>query len=323
MALHSSAPQPRRHARGRRSHSELPPHEQPWIRRAATLPVGDALGHYIEHFLEMSSFAPSTAYYYKRHLAALSRTYPGKPPSQYTTLDLTTFIAARSKDKAPSTRKTLCVVIRNFFRWLHQLEVIPRDPAALIKTPRVPPAEPRYLDQGDVSRLLRAAHRDLAFQAVIALAAYAGLRRGSIHSLKWDDVDFDARTITVRHAKNGRHYIVPMAPKLRTILQCWRDASKGNDCGYVYAHPHKGSWRPYYYTRTNNKFHKYAERAGISPEAGLHDLRRTFATTLHNNGVDIAVISRLLGHADISTTMKHYAFTLDESKKEAVLTLDY
>jgi integrase len=193
----------------------------------------------------------------------------------------------------------------------------------VIKAPSRDNSEPRYLDGEDVGLLLRAAQNDLGFQACIALGAYAGMRRGSVHALRWQDVDFESRLITVRHAKGGKHYSVPMQPKLRNILQAWQAVSKENDSGYVYAHYWLGSWRPYYYRSSAQKLAKYARIAGLDPETGFHDFRRTFATTLHNKGVDIAVISRLLGHASIATTMAHYAFTSDKSRQEAVLAIDY
>ena len=51
---------------------------------------------------------------------------------------------------------------------------------------------------------------------------------------------------------------------------------------------------------------------------GLHDLRRTFGTTLANDGVPIHVTASLMGHSDIKTTLKHYNNAFDEDKSKAV-----
>ena len=54
----------------------------------------------------------------------------------------------------------------------------------------------------------------------------------------------------------------------------------------------------------------------------LHTLRHTFSTNLFKNGVDIKVISELLGHSDISITYNIYTHVIKEQKKKAVEVLD-
>jgi site-specific recombinase XerD len=54
----------------------------------------------------------------------------------------------------------------------------------------------------------------------------------------------------------------------------------------------------------------------------LHTLRHTFATKLFKNGIDIKVISELLGHSDISITYNIYTHVIKEQKKKAVDVLD-
>ena len=54
----------------------------------------------------------------------------------------------------------------------------------------------------------------------------------------------------------------------------------------------------------------------------LHTLRHTFATRLFKNGVDIKVISELLGHSDVSITYNIYTHVIQEQKKKAIDILD-
>lgn len=54
----------------------------------------------------------------------------------------------------------------------------------------------------------------------------------------------------------------------------------------------------------------------------LHTLRHTFATRLFRNGIDIKVISELLGHSDISITYDIYTHIIQAQKKKAVDVLD-
>jgi site-specific recombinase XerD len=54
----------------------------------------------------------------------------------------------------------------------------------------------------------------------------------------------------------------------------------------------------------------------------LHTLRHTFATRLFKNGVDVKIISELLGHSDISITYDIYTHVIQSQKKKAVDVLD-
>lgn len=54
----------------------------------------------------------------------------------------------------------------------------------------------------------------------------------------------------------------------------------------------------------------------------IHSLRHTFATTLILKGVDIKVVSELLGHSDAGTTMRVYYHTIEKQKKKAVSSLE-
>lgn len=65
------------------------------------------------------------------------------------------------------------------------------------------------------------------------------------------------------------------------------------------------------------------DRCGITGKTNLvHALRHTFATTLIRNVTDIKVVSEILGHEDVSTTLKVYHHVVDEQKESAVTQLD-
>ena len=55
------------------------------------------------------------------------------------------------------------------------------------------------------------------------------------------------------------------------------------------------------------------ERAGI-PKRSTHKIRKTYASTLYKNGVSVTDIGKLLGHVDETTTLRHYIFSLDDTR---------
>lgn len=308
-----------------RSHAA--PHEQPWPRRTAALqPVGP-LAPFIENYIDHSRLQhqQATTYSYKRDLSHLAAFYPQKPVDEYTRRDIEKYLVFRTEGLSPRTRKKLICTLRAFFSYLTDNEIITRDPARAIKSPRLPEIPPRYLSPEQVLALFRVAidKRRHHMVAALALGALAGLRVSSIHGLLWDDVDFEQECIHLVNAKGGKTNTVPLHPDLARMLTVWRQQSVGNLTGYVIAHNYRGDWKVPYYTTLNKNIKRLLVQAGLPDTIGFHDLRRTFATTLYQNGAPIPVIQQLLGHSDSSTTIRHYTFTTDAQKTDAIGRLHY
>jgi site-specific recombinase XerD len=105
---------------------------------------------------------------------------------------------------APSSQARTLAAVKGFFRFLLENESIERDPALVIRTPKKRAALPDALDQRELARLLAAVDRDDVWQRhysgrrerdrlLLALFAYAGLRRSELLGLNWDDVDLERR----------------------------------------------------------------------------------------------------------------------------------
>ena len=119
------------------------------------------------------------------------------------------------------------------------------------------------------------------FQEFIRFLYYTGARHGEIRRLK---------------ETQGKYVIVNGKSGTRT-LKLNHQAQKIN-VDFDYSKD--------YVTMT---FRRNMKRLKIK-DARCHDLRRTFATNLILNGTDISIVSKLLGHSNISTTVKHYAHLL-------------
>ena len=87
---------------------------------------------------------------------------------------------------------------------------------------------------------------------------------------------------------------------------------------YIFSHNSGKPMNP----RNLNRAHDHIlERAGIS-HIGIHALRHTFASQLFANKVDIKVISKLLGHSDVSVTYNIYIHLMQEELPDATTSLD-
>ena len=151
-------------------------------------------------------------------------------------------------------------------------------------------------------------------QPMVLLTLNTGLRRGEILQLRWADVDLLQRELIVRgdNAKSGKTRHNPLNNEALTTLKQWRSDSRsaewvfaGNDGERMQAV--KTSW-------------KGVLRSAAIVDFRWHDLRHHFASRLIMNGVDLNTVRELLGHSDLSMTLR-YAHLSPEHKADAVAKL--
>ncbi|MFA6208740.1 MAG: tyrosine-type recombinase/integrase [Candidatus Obscuribacterales bacterium] len=127
-----------------------------------------------------------------------------------------------------------------------------------------------------------------------------GFRKNEARLLRWSDVDFAKRVITLKDTKNDREHNFPITSHLQKML---RERSKyaPPDTTFVFGHP-DGSNSPLPY---NTK-----RQEEVSAESGsywtLHDLRRSYAQACYTNELSEVAIKSLLNHARHGVTEKHY-----------------
>lgn len=169
----------------------------------------------------------------------------------------------------------------------------------------------RILTPEEEKRLLSCSPSYL--KSIITTALNTGMRKSEILTLTWDNIDFENNLITVGFlvSKSKRTRKIPMNATLRTVLL--EQKLKGGGSEYVFL---SSNGTPYKrHDSLKQTFGKALRDAGIE---GLrfHDLRHTAATRMVESGANIVAVSRILGHADLRTTMR-YAHP-DDSLKDAV-----
>jgi len=169
----------------------------------------------------------------------------------------------------------------------------------------------RILKPEEEERLLSCSANHL--KPILITALNTGMRKGEVLSLKWADIDLEQNLILVRHtvSKSKKPRLIPISSALRRLLVEQKLKTSWND--YVFLNPEGNPYlRPDALKRC---FEGACRRANI---VGLrfHDLRHTAATRMIERGANIVAVSKILGHADIKTTMR-YAHP-EDSLKEAV-----
>lgn len=175
----------------------------------------------------------------------------------------------------------------------------------------------------------------------IILMLNTGMRLGEALYLKWKDVNLDKRYIYIHgnvsnvktHDENSStyHLIEQDTPKTNKSTRYITlndnavqalEKLKGNigNSGRVIATKSGTIVSPHKIYDTMKRILEQCDIYGTTDI--LHALRHTFATMLIRNGVDVKVVSELLGHSDVSTTIRIYYHIIEEQKHSAVQKLD-
>lgn len=168
---------------------------------------------------------------------------------------------------------------------------------------------PEVLTDAEVRALMEACGRytptGLRNRALIALLYRSGLRINEALGLYPKDLDLTAGSVRVLNGKGGRSRTVGLDPGAAAIIDIWLKAR--TRLGFNGRHPAfctlGGCLMSSAYVRRMLK--RVAAQAGIDKRVHAHGLRHTHAAQLRAEGIDIAVISRQLGHSSISTTARY------------------
>jgi integrase len=169
----------------------------------------------------------------------------------------------------------------------------------------------RYLSVGETQVLLNSCSEHL--RPIVIMALNAGMRRGEILNLKWDNVDLKHGFILLDITKNDERREIPINGTLRNTLEA---LPRRIDGGYVFYDPKTGER----YQNVKKSFATALRRAGIR-DFHFHDLRHTFASHLVMAGIDITTVSKLLGHKGLAMTLR-YSHLSPQHFTKAVDVLD-
>ena len=196
--------------------------------------------------------------------------------------------------------------------------------------PHPSPSSLRVLSQAELARLLAAC--PVRYRPLLATGAYTGMRLSEVLGLSWDDVDFAAGVIHVRHQlARGRRGVpprrvppktrasvrdLPLLPQLAAVLRRHKHGSRfsaGSD--YVFA---TGRGTPFLHHNVSKRMLRRAA-LGAGLDGGgrrvrFHDLRHTFASHLIIDiRLDVAQVSGMLGHARPSMTLDTYTHLFEQA----------
>lgn len=161
----------------------------------------------------------------------------------------------------------------------------------------------------------------------IIICLYTGLRIGELLALKWEDIDFRCGLLYVNRTgrdgrdENGVYTLICNSPKTTTSKRCiplsrqiiklLRIIKSKSNSQYIISS--KG--KPVLIRSYQRSFEKLLDKLGI-PRRGFHALRHTFATRAIECGMDVKMLSEILGHKSPAITLNRYVHSFMDSKRK-------
>lgn len=207
-------------------------------------------------------------------------------------------------------------VVRRLFKWLYEERHINDGFWRRVKLPKLPPAEPKGVDIDDVRRLLAGCDSDVTGtrdRAIILFLLDTGCRVGGLCRMRIDDVDLDNCFATV-HEKGDRSRKVLFGGITSAALIDWMKVRPYENCTFVFSSLRED--RPMNPNSVLQMLRRLAKRVGVIGRVNPHAFRHGFAREYLRAGGDLASVSDLLGHSQITVTKANYAVFLPEEHRE-------
>lgn len=230
------------------------------------------------------------------------------------------FISDNADKWSPKTiRNTISVLSSAYDRAIH-LGLLTDNPCRRITLPKNTKKEVDIFNEENVGKFLRALDKErLDFKVAYKLALLCGLRRSEILGLREEHISIPFKAVTVAETRHRvsdseivqdtktatSHRVLALPDSLAEDI----DVLIKEHHDFEYDHTdyliQDGFGQPMNPSTLSNHIYKIEADNGL-PHVSLHDLRHTFASMLNNAHIDIARISRELGHSNVNTTLGIY-----------------
>jgi integrase len=242
---------------------------------------------------------------------------------------------------SPTTVHHLHTVLHHALDQALRWGMTPRNVTELVDAPPLRRREMHALTPEQAKALLIAARGD-RWEAFYVLAITTGMRLGEALALRWRDVNLDGSTVTVRaslqRADTGMTIGTPKTEKSRRTVALRPIAVEALKQHRARQHEERLALEPAWedndlvFPNTigrpmdpihllRRQFYPLLERAGL-PRIRLHDLRHTAATLMRRAGVNLEIVSEVLGHADPAITLRIYSHVQPDMQATALVALD-
>lgn len=235
-------------------------------------------------------------------------------------------------DKAPATVKKHYYVLKKMFEQAVKWNLININPCEGVVLPKEKRTEMKVWDKETINEFLKIV-KGTKWYIPFLIAFTSGLRQGEIAGLKWQDFNKEENTLYVvrtmqrnfelkaTKTKSSMRKIVLMDSTIEALKWQlkWQEENKKTfdeykDTGFICTHENGKPINPENMGKAFNKLVK----SNNLPSIRFHDIRHTFATLLLKNGTNPKIVSEILGHSNVQTTLNVYSHMLPDMQKETM-----
>ncbi|HLP71874.1 MAG TPA: site-specific tyrosine recombinase/integron integrase [Bacteroidales bacterium] len=248
----------------------------------------------LRSYLEDKRYSARTVETYVTLLELFFKFFTDKNPDDITQNDVADFMNdfIIKNEFSASYQNQMVSAIKLYYEISGRGKVIPQ----FLERPRRGRALPKVFSKEEITLILNSA-RNTKHKLLLWIIYSCGLRRSEVINIRLDDIDRKRNIIHIREGKGGVDRIVPVPDKLWQKLDEYVGSYSPKD--YLFEGQYGGRYSS---ESVYNVFKNALSNAGIKKEVGVHSLRHSYATHLHENGLDIRYIQELLGHKSTRTT---------------------
>ena len=156
-----------------------------------------------------------------------------------------------------------------------------------------------YLEKDQITRLVNAC--DPGFRPMVQAALLTGCRYGELTAMTCGDFNADAGTVSIRNSKSGKPRHVPLNDEGAAFFEQITAGRESDGTAFL-----RADGKPWGMSHQRRRLEDAAKVAKIT-DVSFHILRHSYGSALAMEGVPMAVIAAVLGHADSRMTERHYA----------------
>lgn len=209
------------------------------------------------------------------------------------------------------TRARKLASIREFFRYMHDRELIPSSPAASIAIPKKERRQQTYLRPDEYARLLSAAGSNPRDFAILQLFLQTGIRVSELVSLTLADVDLQNKALKV-DGKGSKERSIPLEKKAIQAIKNYKAARPQSMDQHLFLN-YEGTGLS---RRGAEKIiEKYRSLSGITKHFSAHSLRHTFGSYKAEQGISPFQLKEWMGHSSISVTQLYVHMGRESSRR--------
>lgn len=247
----------------------------------------------------------------------------------------TTAAKIEAGDVSAKSYNNLLNLLHSILSWAREPAqgFLSHDPLVGVKRAKIARQEAAFLEDDEISALLAAASGSAEESAIIHVALFAGLRRGEVFGLQWEDLEVNgdgSGRIRVRRSvyrgkimrpktANSERIVDVPGPVLDALVR-HKEARRPLGEGFVFRTRSGAPLDPNNWYR--RVFTDIRKRAELRPQVGLHTLRHTYASLLIRQGENPKYTSSQLGHSSTSFTMDTYGHLFETTSTRAMGRLD-